>query len=410
MANNGAGMSYPDTTNIIYIGDDGYKVGSGSLTSYTSSMTKRTVFTNAIASGGVSSASVNEAAAIIILSGTVDLSDGKVSDNDHTYFDEFDSSTHERKHDDIMYEIGSNKAIIGVNSARVAFGGLKIYANRCERGNIIIQNIDFWDTHGSTEKDTNSTDNSESKASADSLVLESNGTSTTGVYTNVPKNIWIDHCKFSDGTCVDLKRNYNHDGSLDMKAGQFVTVSYCEFTNHDKVTTLAPNDDYVNPKQRQITFHHNYYHGAIQRMPRSRGCEVHIYNNYYNDIGNSGNGGYSLGPGIGAQYIVENNYFGTHQSNIVKYFDASASTSATTFSKLYQNGNNVTFSSSNMTKDDAEKASPNDVTKHLVSSAPWTISYEYKSKMSANSALPALIPAAAGAGKVGKVEVNGVSY
>lgn len=414
LANDEAGMSYPDTTNIIYIGDDGYKVGSGSLTSYTSSMTKRKVFTNAIASGSVTSTSVNETAAIIILSGTVDLSDGKVNDDDHSYFDEFDSS-HKRKHEDIVYEIGSNKAIIGVNSARVAFGGLKIYANGCERGNIIIQNIDFWDAHGSTEEDT--AHNKDSKASADSLVLESNSsyktTDSNGhiTYNYVPKNIWIDHCKFSDGTCKDLERNYNHDGSLDMKAGQFVTVSYCEFTNHDKVTLLAPNDNYVAPEQRQITFHHNYYHGAIQRMPRSRGCEVHLYNNYYNDIGISGNGGYSLGPGIGSQYIVENNYFGTHQGKVfVKYFDSSASTSATTFSKLYHNGNNVTFSSSNMAKDSAEKASPNDVTKHLVSNAPWTISYEYKNEMSANSALPTLIPAKAGADKLESVEVDGVLY
>ena len=406
LANNGAGMSYPDTTNIIYIGDDGYKVGSGSLTPYAST-TKRKVFTNAIASGSVSSASVNEAAAIIILSGTVDLSDGKVNDDDHSYFDEFDSS-HKRKHEDIVYEIGSNKAIIGVNSARVAFGGLKIYANGCERGNIIIQNIDFWDAHGSTEKDTSSSGNSESKASADSLVLESNGTSAAGVYTNVPKNIWIDHCKFSDGKCEDLVRNFNHDGSLDMKAGQFVTVSYCEFTNHDKVTLLAPNDDYVDPEQRQITFHHNYYHGAIQRMPRSRGCQLHIYNNYYNDIGISGNGGYSLGPGIGSQYIVENNYFGTHQNKILKYFDTSTGgSSASTFSKLYQNGNNVTFSSSNMATD---KDTASSVTDHLVSSAPWTISYEYKGEMSEYGALPALIPAEAGADKLKSVEVDGVLY
>ena len=414
LANNGAGMSYPDTTNIIYIDDDGYKVGSGSLTSYTSSMTKRKVFTNAIASGSVTSDSVNEEEAIIILSGTVDLSDGKVKDNDHSYFEEFDSSTHKRKHEDIVYEIGSNKAIIGVNSARVAFGGLMIYANKCERSNIIIQNIDFWDAHGSTEKDTNSTGNSKSKASADSLVLESNPSHTTTdsnghiTYNFVPKNIWIDHCKFSDGECKDLERNFNHDGSLDMKAGKFVTVSYCEFTNHDKVTLLAPNDDYVDPEERQITFHHNYYHGAIQRMPRSRGCEVHLYNNYYNDIGISGNGGFSLGPGIGSQYIVENNYFGKHQNKILKYFDTSTDgSSASTFSKLYQNGNNVTLSSGNMATDGDTASS---VTDHLVSSAPWTISYEYKSEMSANSALPALIPAKAGADKLESVEVDGVLY
>ncbi|MBD5426328.1 MAG: polysaccharide lyase family 1 protein [Treponema sp.] len=370
------------------------------------------VFTNAIASGSTSSNSVNEAKAIIVLSGTVDLSDGKVSDADHSYFDEFDSSTHKRKHEDIVYEIGSNKAIIGVNGAKVAFGGLQIYANKCERGNIIIQNIDFWDAHGSTEEDT--TYNTKSKASADSLVLESNGTTKDSngyiTYNYVPKNIWIDHCKFSDGTCKDLERNYHHDGSLDMKAGQYVTVSYCEFTNHDKVTLLAPNDSYVAPEQRQITFHHNYYHGAIQRMPRSRGCQVHIYNNYYNDIGIEDNGGYSLGPGIGSQFIVENNCFGKHQtSKILKYFDTSKNgSSAATFSRLYQSGNNVTFSSSNMATDGDTASS---VTDHLTTSVPWTIKYTYSKE--ANGELPTLIPTVAGTDKTGytkTVKVNGVSY
>ncbi|MDE5797953.1 MAG: polysaccharide lyase family 1 protein [Treponemataceae bacterium] len=415
LANNGAGMSYPDTTNIIYIGDDGYKVGSGSLTAYTSTTTKRKVFTNAIASGSTLNSSANETAAIIVLSGMVDLSDGKVSDADHSYFNAFDSS-HKREHGDIVYEIGSNKAIIGVNGAKVAFGGLQIYANKCERGNIIIQNIDFWDAHGSTEYDTSVSTYSSKKASADSLVLESNGTTKDSngyiTYNCVPKNIWIDHCKFSDGTCKDLERNFNHDGSLDMKAGQYVTVSYCEFTNHDKVTLLAPDETYVAPDQRQITFHHNYYHGAIQRMPRSRGCQVHIYNNYYNDIGIKENGGYSLGPGIGSQFIVENNYFGKHQtSTILKYFDNSGDDpSAATFSRLYYNGNNVTFSNTNMAKDKLEKAS--DVTAHLTTTAkPWTINYTYEPET--NSELPALIPTAAGTDKpdyTQTVEVDGVLY
>ena len=413
MANSGAGMSYPETDKIIVIDDVTYPTASEKLTA----------FTNAIASGSVTSSTVNDTAAIIVLSGTVDLSNGNVSDSDHTYFDVFNETSHAREHGDFVYEIGSNKAIIGVNEAKVAFGGLQIYANKAARTNIIIQNINFWDAHGSTEKDTNIsgtyTENnktykySDSKASADNLVLEANGGTkgSDGFYTYpaVPTNIWIDHCKFSDGTCSDLERNYNHDGSLDMKAGQYVTVSYCEFTNHDKVTLLAPNDTYVDPTQRQITFHHNYYHDAIQRMPRSRGCQVHLYNNYYNIIGNSGNAGYSLGPGIGSQFIVENNYFGTHHSKILKYFDTSSDgSSASTFSKLYQKDNNVTFTSSNMTTDGDTASS---VTDHLVTSAPWTIDYTYEPATVSN--LPTLIPTVAGVDKEGytkTVSVNGTDY
>lgn len=417
-------MTYPDTKNIIYIGDDGYKVGSGSLTAYTASQTKRLTFTNAIASGSVSSATVNTTPAIIILSGTVDLSDGKISDTDHSYYDSFDSSTHKRNHGDITYEIGSNKTILGVNSAKIAFGGLKIYANKCSRENIIIRNIIFWDAHGSTEYDTSVSGTykengkthkySESKASADSLVLECNGSkkdSSTGfiTYNYVPTNIWIDHCVFTDGTCSDLERNFNHDGSLDMKAGKNVTVSYCEFTNHDKVTLLAPSDSYVDPEQRQITFHHNYYHGAVQRMPRSRGCQLHIYNNYYNSIGTSGNGGYALGPGIGSQYIVEGNYFGSFKNTIVQYADSSASKSASTLSKFYQKDNSKTLTSSDVKFDSAEKVK--DWSAHETSTAPWTITYDYKAE--SYSVLPELIPNAAGADKSGYskiINVNGTVY
>lgn len=418
-------MAYPNTKNIIYIGDDGYKVGSGSLTAYTASQTKRLTFTNAIASGSVSSATVNTTSAIIILSGTIDLSDGKISDTDHSYYDSFDSSTHKRNHEDITYEIGSNKTILGVNSAKIAFGGLKIYANKCNRENIIIRNIIFWDAHGSTEYDTSVsgtyTENkktykySESKASVDSLVLECNSndavTDSNGFvkYNNVPTNIWIDHCVFTDGTCSDLERNFNHDGSLDMKAGKNVTVSYCEFTNHDKVTLLAPGDKYVDPEQRQITFHHNYYHDAVQRMPRSRGCQLHIYNNYYNAIGTSGNGGYALGPGIGSQYIVEGNYFGSFQQKIVQYADSSASASASTLSKFYQKDNSKTLTSSDVKFDSAEKVK--DWSAHETSTAPWTITYDYQAE--SYSVLPELIPNAAGADKSGYskiINVNGTVY
>ena len=406
-------MAYPDTKNIIYIGDDGYKVGSGSLTAYTVSQTKRLTFTNAIASGSVSSATVNTTSAIIILSGTVDLSDGKISDTDHSYYDSFNSSTHKRNHEDITYEIGSNKTILGVNSAKIAFGGLKIYANKAKRENIIIRNIIFWDAHGSTEEDTSY--NSKSKASVDNLVLECNSkdvvTDSNGFvkYNNVPTNIWIDHCVFTDGTCSDLERNFNHDGSLDMKAGKNVTVSYCEFTNHDKVTLLAPGDKYVDPEQRQITFHHNYYHDAVQRMPRSRGCQLHIYNNYYNAIGTSGNGGYALGPGIGSQFIVEGNYFGSFQQKIVQYADSSTNESASTLSKFYQKDNSKTLTSSDVKFDSAEKVK--DWSVHETSTAPWTITYDYKAE--SYSVLPELIPNAAGADKSGYskiINVNGTVY
>lgn len=418
LANDREGMKYPDTTNIIVIDD----------ATYTTATSKCTAFTNAIASGSVSSSSVNSTAAIIVLNGEVDLSVNTITSGYtvKTWFAEFDDTTHKRKHNDIVYDIGSNKAIIGVNGAKLSHGGLRIYAKSGQPGeNIIIQNVEFSDAHGSTEYDTSVSTYSSKKASADNLSIEASGDSN-GVYSYVPQNIWIDHCKFCDGDCRDMKRNYNHDGAFDMKAGKNVTVSYCEFTNHDKVTLLAPDDDYTSTEQRQITFHHIYYHDTVQRTPRSRGCQLHIYNCYYDEIGFNGvddnsngetvsNGGFMFGPGINSQYIVENCYLGSmvnSSAKKMKYFDTSSGgSSASTFSKFYQSGNSYTFTGSSDIATDGDTASS--VADHLTTTKPWTPAYSYESTMSTYSEVQTLVPNAAGVDKSGytaTVSVNGTTY
>lgn len=357
-----AKLNYPDAKNVIVIDDKTYKTPQE----------KRVAFSNAISSGSLESGTLTETPAFILVSGTVDLSDGKVNDKDHSYFDEFDPQTHKKVHNDFVYEIGSNKTILGIENAKVAFGGLRIKARpELKTKNIIIRNITFWDAHGSTDYDTKAKGFEDKKAGADQLAIEGTPTKVDGKDNGemdiVPENIWIDHCSFSDGLCVDLNRNYNHDGALDAKAVKNMTVSYCEFTNHDKVTLLGPSDRFVRPTDRQITFHHNYYHGTVQRMPRSRGCQVHLYNNVYDQIGTEGNSGYSLGPGIGSQFIVENNSFGTHAGKILRYADSSKPTDET-FSKLYVKGNVPELNDDNS----------EEFTKHNVSEKPFSIEYEYK--------------------------------
>ncbi len=364
--------------------------------SYTSPEKKCKAFVNAIASGSVRSGSVNETPAIIVLKGTVDLSGGKISDKDHSYFDAFDSGTGKRVHNDIAYDIGSNKAIIGCDNAKIAFGGLRINSREGQNiHDVIIQNITFWDAHGSTEYNTKFKGKEESKASADQLVVQ--GYFEKGKYESqwIPYNIWIDHCTFTDGTCNDLYRNFNHDGALDIKAVHNMTVSYCEFTNHDKVTLIAPGDGFTNPRDRTITFHHNYYHGATQRMPRSRGCYIHLYNNAYDNIGNSKNSGYSLGPGIASQYIIENNYFGKHQGKILRYADKSKK-GESTYSYFYNSGNVPELDSSNSEL----------YKEHHSDKMPFEIKYDY-SLMTADE-VKAKVPALAGTGLT--VTIDGVSY
>jgi pectate lyase len=364
--NGGAGLTYTNPASYTLIDDETYSTAAAKLTAFTSAIN-------------------DSEAQFIIVVGDVDLSDGNVTDDDHSYFDEFDSTTHARLHSDFAFSVKSDKTIIGLDGAKLKFGGLKLNGV----SNVIIRNITFWDAHGSTEEDT--AYNEDSKASADALVIQaSSGTPSNG--------IWIDHCTFTDGTCSDLERNYNHDGQLDIPSAKNVTVSWCEFTNHDKVMLVGSSDSATDAEERQVTLHHNYFHGTVQRMPRSRGTQMHIYNNYYNQIGVSGNAGYSLGPGIGSQFIVENNYFGTHQSYILKYFDSSASIEATTFSKFYHAGNAVgsglsELSASNFTYDSSVEVNKT-FAAHESAIKPWTPAYTYTPD--AASGLPEAIPSGAG--------------
>ena len=346
IANDGAGLSYTNPASYTLL-DDG---------SYPSAGEKLTAFKNALA---------QTAPAFIIVSGDIDLSEGRVSDIDHSYYDDFNPMTRQRSHGDITLNITSNTTIIGIYNARIKYGGLRIN----NQNNVIIRNITFYDAHGSTEYDTSAPGYGDSKASIDVLVIQG---SSNGV--------WVDHCTFTDGVCNDLIRNYNHDGAFDIPQGKNVTVSWCEFTNHDKVMLVAGSDSLTNPPDRQITLHHNYFHdGVTQRMPRSRGTQMHIYNNYYNNIGVPGNNGYSLGPGIGSQFIVENNYFSSHLgqggNGIIKYFDSSASSSVVTFSRFYHSGNIPQLTASHCTYDSVE--SLRDFNAHVAAEKPWVIPYAY---------------------------------
>ena len=325
------------------------------------------------------------------------MSDGNVSDTDHSYFDQFDPETHQRLHKDFMYDIGANKTIIGASDAKVAYGGLRIKAREdFIAKNVIIRNISFWDAHGSTEYDTSVPQYAGKKASADQLVIEGIEDKTTKArYLFLPENIWIDHCSFSDGVCVDLDRNYNHDGALDIKCAKNVTVSYCEFTNHDKVTLSGSSDKFITPDEREVTFHNNYYHGCVQRMPRTRGGYFHLYNNVYEDIGTSKNSGASLGPGVGAQFIVENNFFGKHAGKILRASDSSEE-GTPSFYKIYANGNNPELSASNT----------EGFTAHKLSEKPWKVPYKYSLKSADEAKQTVVTEAGSGA----SVILDGKTY
>ena len=367
----GKGVSYANPESLILIDDETYPNPADKYMAFINAF-----FTNPPNinpnTGVISGGTLNDEHKFIILSGDVDLSDGRISDHNKSFYDQFHGPEHTTPHGrvngDIILNIGSNTTIIGINNARIMFGGIRIN----NRENIIIRNITFWDAHGSTSQNTQFF--SSSTASIDTLEVRGNSS-----------GIWVDHCKFTNGLCSDLVRNYNHDGGFDIPQGKNITVSWNEFTNIDKVMLVAGSNDLTNPYDRQITLHHKWFHGNTQRMPRTRGTQMHIYNNYYNNIGVPGNNGSFMGPGVGAQFIVQNNFFGSKLGNRnIEWFTGDPPPTPL----FHYSGNNIADDNYRWWGSDRIPAGrPSDP-------MPWIPAYEYA--LDDNAVLPTLIPAKAG--------------
>jgi pectate lyase len=164
-----------------------------------------------------------------------------------------------------MQKVASNKTIIGVGStAAITGGGLNV----TQAGNVIIRNVNFrnW--------------------------------SDDAINVQYSTRVWIDHNTFSNG----------YDGAVDIKrASDYVTVSWNKFINHDKNMLLGHSDDNGGEDRGKlrVSYHHNWFAGTNQRHPRVRfGNPVHVYNNYYANVGS-----YGVASTMEAGVLVEGNYF-----------------------------------------------------------------------------------------------------
>ena len=168
-----------------------------------------------------------------------------------------------------MVTVVADKSIIGVGStAEITGGGLQLGTTTRPGNNVIIRNIRF------------------SNASDDSVSV-----------TNGAHHVWIDHNEFLPSA----------DGSLDIKRrSTFVTVSWNRFRGTDKTMLLGHSDNYpADIGYLRVTYHHNWFEGSNQRHPRVRfGEPVHVYNNYYRDIGL-----YGIASTENAGVVAEGNYF-----------------------------------------------------------------------------------------------------
>ncbi|MFY9563778.1 MAG: hypothetical protein WAQ71_06175, partial [Limnochordia bacterium] len=114
-------------------------------------------------------------------------------------------------------------------------------------------------------------------------------------------HIWIDRCTFYS----DLSHGKDYyDGLVDIKErAQYVTVSWCKFYNHYKTSLVGHNTDQSKAPDK-VTYHHNYFYNVNSRTPLIRFATVHLFNNYFHNIVESG-----INVREGGKARIENNYF-----------------------------------------------------------------------------------------------------
>ncbi|WP_231931697.1 polysaccharide lyase family 1 protein [Micromonospora echinospora] len=177
-----------------------------------------------------------------------------------------------------MHNVTSDKTIVGLGAhSGFTGGGLNIGlganddvtsppANRVH--NVIIQNLTFDDW-------------------ADDAV-------NVQMFSH---HVWIDHNTFVGG----------FDGAADVKRGSsFVTVSWNHSTHGKNMLAGASAENGAQDSGRlNITYHHNFFDGTVERNPWVRfGNPVHVYNNYYRNISK-----YGVRSTSDAGILVEGNYF-----------------------------------------------------------------------------------------------------
>ncbi|MGC4086804.1 MAG: hypothetical protein QM756_02685 [Polyangiaceae bacterium] len=183
------------------------------------------------------------------------------------------------------FELGSNKTVEGANSNITINGSLSFSGTTTATlSNLIVRNLRI-NAVTSTED---------------------------GMDIRYAHHACVHHCEFIDGP----------DGNLDIVSeANYVTVAYNKFrytsawhalpgetsANHRFSNLVgSSNTTQLDRGKLKVTFHHNWWaEGVVERMPRVRFGDVHVFNNYYSSTGND----YCIAGGIEARLVIENNFF-----------------------------------------------------------------------------------------------------
>jgi pectate lyase len=197
--------------------------------------------------------------------------------------------------------VGSNKTIVGSCGAEI-HGHLEIR----EAQNIIVRNITIVGfSAGDCALDPGFDPAEGCSSGADAITVQRN-----------THHVWFDHVAVRDGS----------DGNLDITNGaNFVTVSWSKFSYTPRTDDLGSDstgasghrysnlvggtdepDDFDDANALNVTWHHNWWaDNVVERQPRVRFGQNHLFNNYYN----SATTNYCVRAGIQAKVLLEGNFF-----------------------------------------------------------------------------------------------------
>ncbi|KAK7441279.1 hypothetical protein CaCOL14_006151 [Colletotrichum acutatum] len=170
-------------------------------------------------------------------------------------------------------KVGSNKSIIGAKGSSLT--GVGLYINKQE--NVIVRNMKI------------------------SKVLADNG---DAIGIQASSKVWVDHCELSSDR--DNGKDY-YDGLLDIThASMAVTVSNTYLHDHYKGSLVGHSDSNSaeDTGKLYVTYANNYWKNIGSRVPSVRFGNVHIFNNYEENIETSG-----VNTRMGAQVLVESSVF-----------------------------------------------------------------------------------------------------
>jgi pectate lyase len=228
-----------------------------------------------------------------------------------------------RQAERVVLPVGSHTTIVGLGDDAVLKGAALQIKNA---DNVIVRNLELRDAYDCFPVwQPNTGGLGDWKAAYDNLWL------------NNASHVWIDHVTASDKGRPDEKeptyyaRNHlRHDGLLDITNGSdLVTVSWSRFADHDKAMLIGNSDSAAGDRGRlRVTLHHNEFASVVQRAPRVRFGQVHLYNNRYVVPEDAHDYRYSIGVSTESRIHAENNAFTTpahvEAADLVKSWNGTA--------------------------------------------------------------------------------------